>query len=128
RGPRLRGGYVNRFGVAQQFFVEDSVMNYWPLALCEESGRHRTPDQLPAKERTSLFAACDDHLRDIVRILEPEWLVAVGDFAFKRAEQILAGRQIRLGRILHPSPANPAATCDWALLATTQLRQLGIWE
>ena len=127
-GQRLWGLFAKRFGAAEKFFVEHMVMNYCPLAFCEESGRNRTPDKLPAKERTSLFAACDDHLRDIVRILEPEWLVAVGDFAFKRAEQILAGRQIRLGRILHPSPANPAANCDWALLATTQLRQLGIWE
>jgi single-strand selective monofunctional uracil DNA glycosylase len=127
-GERLWGLFAKRFGTAEKFFEEHMVMNYCPLAFCEESGRNRTPDKLPANERTALFAACDDHLREIVRILEPEWLVAVGDFAFKRAGQIPAGRQIRLGRILHPSPASPAANCDWALLATTQLRQLGIWE
>jgi single-strand selective monofunctional uracil DNA glycosylase len=127
-GERLWGLFAKRFGAAEKFFREHMVMNYCPLAFCEESGRNRTPDKLPANERTALFAACDEHLREIVRILKPEWLVAVGDFAFKRAGQILAGRQIRLGRILHPSPASPAANCDWALLATTQLRQLGIWE
>jgi single-strand selective monofunctional uracil DNA glycosylase len=127
-GERLWGLFAKGFGTAEKFFKEHMVMNYCPLAFCEESGRNRTPDKLPANERTALFAACDEHLREIVRILEPEWLVAVGDFAFKRAGQIPAGRQIRLGRILHPSPASPAANCDWALLATTQLRQLGIWE
>jgi single-strand selective monofunctional uracil DNA glycosylase len=127
-GQRLWGLFAKRFGSAEKFFQEHMVMNYCPLAFCGESGRNRTPDKLPANERMALFAACDEHLREIVRILEPEWLVAVGDFAFKRAGQILAGRQIRLGRILHPSPASPAANRDWALLATTQLRQLGIWE
>ena len=127
-GQRLWGLFAKRFGSAEKFFEEQMVMNYCPLAFCQGSGRNRTPDKLPANERTLLFAACDDHLREIVRILEPEWLVAVGDFAFTRAGQILAGRQIRLGRILHPSPASPAANCDWALLATTQLRHLGIWE
>jgi single-strand selective monofunctional uracil DNA glycosylase len=127
-GQRLWGLFAKRFGAAERFFQEHMVMNYCPLAFCEESGRNRTPDKLPANERTPLFTACDEHLRKIVRILEPEWLVAVGDFAFKRAGQILAGRQIRLGQILHPSPASPAANCDWALLATRQLRQLGIWK
>jgi single-strand selective monofunctional uracil DNA glycosylase len=127
-GQRLWGLFAERFGAAERFFQEHMVMNYCPLAFCEESGRNRTPDKLPANERTPLFTACDEHLRKIVHILEPEWLIAIGDFAFKRAGQILTGRQIRLGQILHPSPASPAANCDWALLATSQLRQLGIWK
>ena len=127
-GERLWGLFAERFGSAENFFEEHLVMNYCPLAFVESSGRNRTPDKLPASERSALFAACDQHLRDVVRILQPQWLVAVGDFAFKRAEQILAGGQIRLGRILHPSPASPAANRDWARLATIQLRELGIWE
>ena len=127
-GERLWGLFAERFGSAENFFEQHIVMNYCPLAFVEWSGRNRTPDKLPASERAALFAACDEHLADVVRILQPEWLVAIGDFAFKRAEQILASGQIRLGRILHPSPANPAANRDWAILATTQLRQLGIWE
>jgi len=127
-GERLWGLFAERFGSAENFFEEHIVMNYCPLAFVESSGRNRTPDKLPASERAALYAACDEHLRDVVRILRPECLVAVGDFAFKRAEQILAGTQIRLGRILHPSPASPAANRDWALLATIQMRELGIWE
>jgi single-strand selective monofunctional uracil DNA glycosylase len=127
-GERLWGLFAERFGPAEKFFEEHIVINYCPLAFVESSGRNRTPDKLPASERAALFAACDKHLREVIRILQPEWLVAVGDFAFKRAEQILASGQIRLGRILHPSPASPAANRDWAFLATTQLRQLGVWE
>ncbi len=127
-GERLWGLFAERFGSAANFFEEHMVMNYCPLAFVERSGRNHTPDKLSASERAALFGACDEHLRNVVRILRPEWLVAVGDFAFKRAEQVLASGQVRLGRILHPSPASPAANRDWALLATSKLRQLGIWE
>ena len=126
-GERLWGLFAKQFGSAGKFFEEHIVMNYCPLAFVESSGRNRTPDKLPVSERTALFAACDEHMREVVRILQPQWLVAVGDFAFKRAELIFQGEQLRLGRILHPSPASPAANRNWAALATAQLRDLGIW-
>jgi single-strand selective monofunctional uracil DNA glycosylase len=126
-GERLWGLFAKRFDSPENFFEEHIVMNYCPLAFLERSGRNRTPDKLPVSERAALFAACDEHLRDVVRILQPEWLIGVGDFAAKRAEQIFHGGQLRLGRILHPSPASPAANRDWAALATAQLRDLGIW-
>jgi single-strand selective monofunctional uracil DNA glycosylase len=126
-GERLWGLFAKRFGSAEKFFEEHVVMNYCPLAFLESSGRNRTPDKLPVSERAALFAACDEHMRDVVRILQPEWLIGVGDFAAKRAEQIFHGEQLRLGRILHPSPASPAANRNWASLATAQLRDLGIW-
>jgi hypothetical protein len=34
---------------------------------------------------------------------------------------------LKLGRILHPSPASPAANRDWKGLATRQLVELGVW-
>jgi single-strand selective monofunctional uracil DNA glycosylase len=127
-GQRLWGLFAERFGVADKFFSQHLVVNYCPLAFLESSGRNRTPEKLPAAEREKLFAACDEHLREVVRVLQPEWLVGVGDFAAKRAEQIFFGEQFRFGRILHPSPASPAANRDWARLATAQLRELGIWK
>jgi single-strand selective monofunctional uracil DNA glycosylase len=127
-GRRLWGLFAKRFGSAEKFFQEHMVMNYCPLAFCEESGRNRTPDKLPLNERTALFAACDDHLREIVRILEPEWLIGVGDFAGKRAREVFAGPPPRFGQILHPSPACPASNNDWAGTATAQLRNLGVWK
>jgi single-strand selective monofunctional uracil DNA glycosylase len=127
-GQRLWGLFAERFGAADNFFSQHLVVNYCPLAFLETSGRNRTPDKLPAAEREKLFAACDKHLREVVRVLRPEWLVGVGDFAAKRAEQIFSGEQLRLGRILHPSPASPAANQDWAKVAAAQLRELGIWR
>jgi len=130
-GERLWGLFAKRFGTAEKFFQEHLVMNYCPLAFLEESGRNRTPDKLPARERTALFAVCDAHLREIVRILKPEWLIGVGDFALQRAREVVgasASAGPRLGRILHPSPACPASNNDWAGAATAQLRQLGVWK
>jgi len=127
-GQRLWGLFAKRFGSAEKFFQEHMVMNYCPLAFCEESGRNRTPDKLPANERMALFAACDKHLREILRILEPEWLIGVGEFAGRRAREVVAAPPPGVGQILHPSPACPASNNDWAGTATAQLRNLGVWR
>ena len=127
-GQRLWGLFAKRFGSADKFFEEHLVMNYCPLAFVEKSGRNRTPDKLPGNERTALFEACDEHLREIVRILEPEWLIGVGDFAAKRARAVIADPLPRIGQILHPSPACPASNNDWAGTATSQLHALGVWK
>ena len=131
-GERLWGLFRERFGTAENFFREHIVMNYCPLAFMEERGRNRTPDKLKPREREKLFAVCDDHLREIVRILEPEWLIGVGEFAMKRALPVFAKGQVPvrlgLGQMLHPSPACPASNVDWAGKVTRQLQQLGVWD
>lgn len=127
-GERLWGLFAKRFGPAEKFFGEHLVMNYCPLAFIEESGRNRTPDKLPPKDREQLFAICDRHLHEVVRILAPEWLIGVGEFATKRAHHVLGDSTICLGQILHPSPSCPASNVDWPGKATRQLKQLGIWD
>jgi single-strand selective monofunctional uracil DNA glycosylase len=124
----LWGLFAKRFGAAENFFEEHIVMNYCPLAFVEKSGRNRTPDKLPANERIALFAVCDDHLRGVVHLLQPEWLIAIGDFAAKRARQVITNAPPHLGQILHPSPACPASNNDWAGNVTAQLRDLGVWK
>jgi single-strand selective monofunctional uracil DNA glycosylase len=127
-GERLWGLFAKRCGTAEDFFSEHFVVNYCPLAFMEESGRNRTPDKLPPAERRSLYAACDQHLRETVQALEPEWLIGIGDFAMARAAEALKGEAIRIGKVLHPSPACPASNKDWAGQATAQLKQLGVWR
>lgn len=127
-GERLWGLFRKRFGIADRFFQEHMVMNYCPLAFLEESGRNRTPDKLPAKEREKLFAACDEHLRTIVEILQPEWLIGVGDFAASRSREVFTDARPRIGQILHPSPACPASNNNWGGKVTEQLRSLGVWK
>jgi single-strand selective monofunctional uracil DNA glycosylase len=127
-GERLWGLFGKRFGTADKFFRDYIVMNYCPLAFLEEGGRNRTPDKLPPREREKLFAACNEHLFEVARILEPEWLIGIGDFAAKRAISIFPTSPPRIGQILHPSPACPASNDNWAGKVTRQLQQLGIWN
>ena len=94
----------------------------------EESGRNRTPDKLPACERDALYDACNDHLHRLIEILEPQWVVGIGAFAEQRARDVLAGCDLRFGRILHPSPASPKANRDWAGEARNDLRQIGLCD
>ena len=126
-GERLWGLFRKRFGTADKFFQEHMVMNYCPLAFLEESGRNRTPDKLPAKERERLFAVCNEHLQTIIQILEPEWLIGVGDFAASRAREVFKNAPPQVGQILHPSPACPASNNDWAGKVTKRLQSLRVW-
>jgi single-strand selective monofunctional uracil DNA glycosylase len=126
-GRRLWGLFAERFGGAEKFFADHFVVNYCPLAFIDEGGRNLTPDKFPAAETARLYAACDEHVRRVVAALRPQWLIGVGDFAEKRARLALKAGSVRFGRILHPSPASPAANRDWAGAATKQLKELGVW-
>jgi len=127
-GRRLWQLFTDRFGNPEKFFAQHFVLNYCPLAFLESSGCNRTPDKLPAREKMALLAACDEHLRAVAEILQPEWIIGIGDFALARARQALLQPAPRLGRILHPSPASPAANRGWSLQAVKQLRDLGAWD
>jgi single-strand selective monofunctional uracil DNA glycosylase len=125
-GARLWGWAARRFGTAEAFFDRFLVLNYCPLAFLEESGRNRTPDQLPAAERAALHAACDPALRAAVLALAPRAVVGVGRFASDRATAATTGLAVPLGTILHPSPANPGANRDWEGTIERQLAEMGL--
>jgi single-strand selective monofunctional uracil DNA glycosylase len=127
-GRRLWGLFAKRFGAPEFFFAEHFVANYCPLAFMEMSGRNLTPDKLRRTERDALLAVCDEHFHEVVKILAPEWIIGVGDFAAKRARQLIPENAVRIGRILHPSPASPAANRGWPEMVTAQLSKLGVWE
>jgi single-strand selective monofunctional uracil DNA glycosylase len=127
-GRRLWGLFSERYPKAERFFEDHFVVNFCPLVFMEESGRNRTPDKLAKDERKIVYKLCDQYLADVVSILQPEWVVGVGGFALKRAEEALADfPEQKLGNVLHPSPASPAANRGWAEQASKQLEELGIW-
>lgn len=126
-GRRLWGTFKERFGAAEAFFADHFVANYCPLVFMEASGKNRTPDKLPSVEAEALGALCAAHLRAVVEALEPEWVIGVGAFAEQQAAEALKGKPMHIGRILHPSPASPAANRGWAEQASSQLEALGIW-
>ena len=125
-GARLWGWARDLFGEPENFFSRFLIANYCPLAFMESTGRNRTPDKLPAAERRPLLEICNRALRRSVEFLRPDLVVGVGAFAEKRAREVLSGSDVRIGRILHPSPASPAANRGWAEQATRELRALGV--
>ena len=125
-GSRLWGWARDRFVTPERFFERFFVANYCPLVFMEASGRNRTPDKLPAAEKEALFRHCDRALREVVKTLCPRVVVGVGAFAEERARAALAGLDLRIGRVLHPSPASPAANRGWSQQAEQQLAALGI--
>jgi single-strand selective monofunctional uracil DNA glycosylase len=120
-GSRLWGFARDRFGSAERFFERFFVVNYCPLVFMEESGKNFTPDKLRA-----LFEACDRALARTFDELQPRHVVGVGAFATERARAALAGRDVAISTVLHPSPASPQANRGWAELAAAQLEQAGI--
>ena len=128
-GRRLWGLFTEKFGDPDNFFEDHFVLNYCPLVFMEESGKNRTPDKLPVHERELLDQICDIHLTKVVEILQPEWLVGVGAFAESKliaiTEKMVAPSKVI--RILHPSPASPAANRDWSGTAQKQLNDAGVW-
>lgn len=125
-GRRLWGWARGRFGAPEAFFRRFFVANYCPLLFLEEGGRNRTPDKLPAAEAGPLYAACDHALRAAVDYLRPRLVVGVGKFAEDRARAALAQTGVAVGRITHPSPANPAANRGWAEIVERELGALGV--
>ncbi|MEM7558380.1 MAG: single-stranded DNA-binding protein, partial [Planctomycetota bacterium] len=128
-GRRLWGLMQERYPDAGQFFDEHFVANYCPLVFMEESARNLTPDKLTAAVRSELESHCDEHLAGLIEALQPEFLIGVGAFAENCGKRVIekVGLELQVGRILHPSPASPAANKDWAGTATKQLEKLGIW-
>ena len=127
-GRRLWGLFAARYPNPADFFADHFVLNYCPLAFFDH-GRNLTPDKLPVAEQAPLLAACDAHLAEIVGIMQPDWLVGVGAWAETRAKDALASQfpHLKFGRVLHPSPASPAANRGWAEAATRQLHDQSIW-
>ncbi|HJR70833.1 MAG TPA: uracil-DNA glycosylase family protein [Gammaproteobacteria bacterium] len=125
-GTRLWGWARDRFGTPERFFARFLVANYCPLAFIEASGRNLTPDKLPAEEQRALSSACDEALREVVRLLRPRIVIGVGGFAERRARVALVDENVTIGAILHPSPASPLANRGWAQAVERQLEELGI--
>ncbi len=127
-GKRLWGLFAETFGTPDTFFADHFVANYCPLIFMTEKGANLTPDKLPAAEVERLFSVCDAHLRALVEVHRPMGGVGVGAFAEGRAAAALAGTSAKVQRILHPSPASPAANRGWSAAARQELVASGVWR
>lgn len=130
-GRRLWGLFSERFPCADDFFADHFVTNFCPLVWMGETGRNITPDKLLAGEVGPVDAACRWHLAQMIKEMQPEFLIGVGVFAEKQFKATLAEYfpryEGKVGKVLHPSPASPAANRGWAEAATKQLQDMGVW-
>lgn len=106
----------------QGFFVHQ----YCPLMFLESTGRNRTPVQIRASERKPLLEICDQALLQVIQAVQPKIIGGIGAFAADRCKIVVeqAGIDARVGKLLHPSPASPAANKGWVEKFSAQLDQL----
>ncbi|KAB2641776.1 MAG: single-stranded DNA-binding protein [Verrucomicrobia bacterium] len=128
-GQRLWGLFAARHPLAADFFADHFVQNFCPLVWMSASGANLTPDKLAAADMQPVEDACLTHLTEVIELLRPSYLIGVGGFAEARLRLAAAacGSSAAIGRVLHPSPASPAANRGWAEAATRQLQALGVW-
>lgn len=129
-GKRLWSLFQQRYDTAEKFFKHCLVLNYCPLLFLAEHTRgirNLTPNQLPAAATACLYTHCDSFLHRACKQLQPQYLIGIGDFAYSRLQQLYGTHpSIRVEKILHPSPASPAANKSFFTKATAQLNAINL--
>ncbi|MDZ4851364.1 MAG: single-stranded DNA-binding protein [Pirellulaceae bacterium] len=130
-GKRMWELFRDRFGTPKKFFANHFVINYCPLAFMDTGARNLTPDKFPATIRQPLEEACDRHLIAVLGALQPTQFIGVGAFAESCGKRCIPQLNWKsppkLMRILHPSPASPAANRDWSGQVVKSLIEAGVW-
>ncbi len=129
-GKRLWALIAEHYSSSEAMVGELAVINYCPLVFVDRgpTGKNITPDKLVKVERLALEAVCDGYLGDVLAMVQPQYIVGVGKYAYQRATAAATRIEgVRIGEVLHPSPASPAANRGWASQARQQLTALGVW-
>ncbi len=125
-GRRVWSWVRDRFGSADAFFDRFFVWNWCPLAFVTETGANLTPEKLAAAERPALESLCDAALASAIRVMRPAIVIGFGGFATTRIRNAIGEDGPRVGTVLHPSPASPAANRGWAPAVERDLTKLGV--
>ena len=109
-GTRLWGLLANEYGSAESIFKSIFLLNHCPLMLFSgERATNITPDKITGATTNALLKRCDEHLREVVDIMQIERVIGVGRYSEKRALNALSGIDISVTTCWHPSPASPLA-------------------
>ena len=86
------------------------IVNHCPLMLFSgDRGTNITPDRISGKTVNKLLEICDEHLLQVVEIMDIKSVVGVGKYAEKRALKALKHLDVEITSCWHPSPASPLA-------------------
>ena len=109
-GTRLWSLLANEYGSAESIFKSVFLLNHCPLMLFSgERATYITPDKITGPTTKALLERCDEHLREVVDIMQIERVIGVGRYSEKRALNALSGIDISVTTCWHPSPASPLA-------------------
>ena len=109
-GTRLWGLLANEYGSAESIFKSVFLLNHCPLMLFSgERATNITPDKITGPTTQALLERCDEHLREVVDIMQIKRVIGVGRYSEKRALNALSGIDISVTTCWHPSPASPLA-------------------
>lgn len=129
-GRRLWNFFASRYGSADTFFRDNFVVNYCPLLFIDgqnNKAKNLTPDKINSQQTTLLYRYCDNYLKFIVEYFKSSWVIGIGAFAEKKLQTYFAHHPtIKIGRIIHPSPANPQSNRGFFEIAKQQLDDIGI--
>ena len=117
-GTRLWGLLSESFGDANAIAGRVFLVNHCPLMLFSGArATNITPDKITGPTARALLERCDEHLREVVAVLNAERVIGVGKFAESRARSALADEVVEVVGCWHPSPASPLANrnagADW---------------
>ena len=104
-----------------------SILNYCPLLFIETSNnrcRNIPVDKVPYKKEIEKI--CKKFLVQAIEVLRPRSVIGVGGWVTNQVTTIIDTNEIRIGQILHPSPASPLANKNFTGLAKKQLAEMGI--
>ncbi|MBD61401.1 single-stranded DNA-binding protein [bacterium] len=125
-GSRLWSWVENHWSNADDFFSNCFVHNYCPLAFFDTQGRNITPEKIGLTERLALEELCSEFLLSLVLAMNCEWVIGIGNYAELKAKKILKKTHVKVGKVLHPSPASPLANKGWSKMATKQMISYGL--
>ena len=117
-GTRLWGLLAEHYGDVGSIASRVFLVNHCPLMLFSgPRATNITPDKVGGPTARALLERCDQHLHEIVEILEAEQVIGVGKFAESRARAALTDYSAKVLGCWHPSPASPLANrnggADW---------------
>lgn len=109
-GTRLWNLLEKHYGDTEKIFSNIFVVNHCPLMLFNgERATNITPDKISGESVRELIQRCDQHLKEVVEIMDIKRVIGVGKYAEKRANQALKGMNVEIVSCWHPSPASPLA-------------------
>ncbi len=117
-GTRLWGLLAGHYGDADAIASSVFLVNHCPLMLFSgPRATNITPDKVAGPTAQALLERCDQHLHEVVSVLNAKRVIGVGRFAESRARSALANEGVEVVGCWHPSPASPLANrnggADW---------------